>query len=129
MKTEADFYIHKAGGYLRAIETITTNMLAPYPDINAYLIQQREIISIRLGVEDLFSEYENGGIFLDQCLESDRLFSMLWQKRELLLNYKGILLSFCTTCSWIKKNGNYPFYKVTGTGGSRQQSGIWPNVS
>ena len=128
METQADFYIHKAGEYLRAIETVTTNMLAPYPDINAYLIQQREIISIRLGVEDLFSEYENGGIFLNQCLESDRLFSMLWQKKELLQNYKGIMLSFLHHVHLDQKNTNYPFHKVTGTVGTKQQSGISPNM-
>jgi hypothetical protein len=129
MEMQEGFFIHKASEYLKAIEAVTTNMLAPYPDINAYLIQQREIISIRLGVEDLFSEYEKGGIFLNQCLESDRLFPMLWQKGELLQTYKGILTSFLQHLQLNQKNGNYPFHKVRGTGGTQQQSGIWPNIS
>ena len=93
MENNRSFFFHKAQEYLKGIDTITGHMIAPYPDINAYLQQQREIIAIRLGVEGLLCEFEQDR-FLKECEQINRSFPTLWQKEELLQHYKMVLLSF-----------------------------------
>ena len=93
-----DFYLDKASEYINSIDMILPNLLSshsqgfdPTPE---YKEQKQNISDLKLKTKLLFTEFDNGELFIKEIESIDKNIFLCFKTDELLKEYKHMLSLF-----------------------------------